>query len=143
MAYWNVSPADKKSIEEHELWQKDDLVIRRITGWRSGNWYVTTSDEKEPEFEKVATPFGTLDKDSVNMNDCCENNIEDVEMLETWDGWYSDVIWPDDMDDEERERLEQLWDDDSYSAWEEDGWINYETEMWVWGDLDVTPEDNE
>lgn len=141
MAGWNVSPKDKKSIEEHELWQKDDMVIRRITGWRSGQWYVTTTDDNPPEFNKVQTPFGASDYDSVNMNECCENNIEDVEMLETWDGWYSDIIWPDDMEEDERERIEALMEEDWYDGLEGDGWINYETEMWVWGDLEVTKDD--
>ena len=38
----------KKSVEEHELWQKDDMGIRRITGWRGGTWYVVTSDDNPP-----------------------------------------------------------------------------------------------
>lgn len=137
MAQWKVSPADKKSIEEHELWEKDGIAIRRITGWRSGTWIVTTSDNNPPEFERTNVPFGSPDEDSIDMNYCCDNNIEEVEMEETWDGWYSNVVWPDDMDDEEIERLEELWDEDEYSAWEEDGWIQTDTEMWVWGDLNI------
>ena len=142
MANWNVEPKYKKSIEEHELWQKDDMVIRRITSWRGGTWYVVTSDDNPPEFNKVQTPFGSSDEDSVNMYDCCENNIEDVEMLETWDGWYSDIIWPDDMEEDERERIEALMQTDWYEGLEGDGWINYETEMWVWGDLEITKDES-
>lgn len=142
MTWWKVSTATKKSIEEHEMWQKDDLVIRRITGWRSGTFNVQTSDDNPPEFELVSVPFGSSDKDAVDMYDCCENNIEDSELEETSDGWYSDIIWPDDMDEDERERLEEMWDEDAYSAWEEDGWVNYETQMWFWGDLDIEKDDN-
>ncbi len=137
MTIWKVSPANKKSIEEHELWEKDGTAIRRITGWRSGTWIVTTSDDQEPQFERTSVPFGSPDADSVDMNCACDNNIEEVEMEETWDGWYGDVVWPDDMSDEERERLENLWEEDSYSSWEEDGWVQTDTEMWVWGDLDI------
>lgn len=137
MAQWKVSPANKKSIEEHELWEKDGMAIRRITGWRGGTWIVTTSDDIEPEFERTNVPFGSLDEDSVDMNCCCDNNIEECEIEETFDGWYGDVIWPDDMDDDERERLEELWEEDDYSGWEGDGWIHTDTEMWVWGDLTI------
>ena len=34
MTWWKVKTLDKKSVEEHEFWQKDDMVIRRITGFR-------------------------------------------------------------------------------------------------------------
>ena len=120
MTQWKVSPVDKKSIEEHEIWEKDGVAIRRITGFRSGSWIVTTSDDQEPEFELQAVPLGSPDKDSVDFNNACDNNIEDVELEEVNDGWYDDVIWPDDMDDNERDRLADLWEEDSYSAWEED-----------------------
>ena len=137
MTQWKVSPVDKKSIEEHEIWEKDGVAIRRITGFRSGSWIVTTSDDQEPEFELQAVPFGSPDKDSVDFNNACDNNIEDVELEEVNDGWYDDIIWPDDMDDDERDRLADLWEEDSYSAWEEDGWINTDTSMWVWGELEI------
>ena len=140
MAQWTVSPAEKKSIEEHEMWQKGDMVIRRVTGWRWGTWTVTTSDDEPPQFELEAVPFGSPDKDSVDMNNCFCNNIEDAVMEETSDGWYENIIWPDDMDEEEQERLEQLWEEDAYVAWEEEGWDNYETQMWVWGKLSVEQE---
>lgn len=137
MAQWKVTPKDKKSVEEHELWEKDGTAIRRITGWRSGTWIVTTSDDNEPQFERTNVPFGSPDEDSIDMNFCSGDNIEDCEMEETWDGWYSDVIWPDDMENEERERLEELWEEDSYEAWQEEGWQQTDTEMWVWGDLNI------
>ena len=135
MAYWTVSTKDKKSVEEHELWQKDDMVIRRISGFRWGTWTVETSDDKPPVFEQLDGPSG----DAVNMYDYFEDNIENIELEMLDDGWYGDVIWPDDMSDEERERLEELWEEDGYSGWEEDGWINYETECWASGPLEVEP----
>jgi len=53
------------------------------------------------------------------------------------DGWYGDVRYPDDMDEEEQERLEELWDEDAYSAWEEEGWVQTDTECWAWGEFDI------
>ncbi len=139
MATWTVSTADKKSVEEHELWSKDGQTIRRVTGFRWGTWTVTTSDDNPPEFELKQTPGGNDDYDSIDMNDCSENNIEDVELDNLDDGWYGDVTYPDDMDEDEQERLDELWEEDSYSAWEGDGWVNYETEVWVWGELNIEP----
>jgi len=139
MKQWKVTPVDKKSIEEHELWEKDGMAIRRIRSFRNGTWIVTTDNDQEPNFEFQAVPFGSPDKDSVDMNSAIDNNIEDVELDEVVDSWYEDVIWPDDMDDEEKERLSDLWDEGEYIAWEDDGWSNTDTQMWVWGDLNVVP----
>ena len=143
MAWWKVSTATKKSIEEHEMWQKGDMVIRRITGWRSGTFNVQTTDDNPPNFELVSVPCGNADDDAVDMYDCCENNIESSELEETSDGWYANIIWPDDLDDDEDEqdRLIELWDEESYDGWEEDGWVNYETQMWFWGDLEITKDE--
>ena len=139
MATWNVETINKKSVEEHELWQKDDMVIRRITGWRWGSWTVTTSDDNLPEFAFDSGPGG----DACNISEEWPDNVEDVEMDSMDDGWYSDIIFPDDMSEEEQERLEELWDEEFYDGWEEDGWVNYDTECWVWNDLKVEKIDGE
>jgi len=139
MATWNVETLNKKSVEEHELWQKDDMVIRRITGWRWGSWTVTTSDDNPPAFAFDSGPGG----DACNISEEWPDNVEDVEMDSMDDGWYGDIIFPDDMSEEEQERLEELWDEEFYDGWEEDGWVNYDTECWVWNDLKVEKIDGE
>lgn len=135
MALWTVKTEDKKCVEEHELWQKDDQVIRRVSGFRWGSWTVETTDNEPPVLHQTDGPSA----DAINMSDYSDENVESIELDSLDDGWYGDVIWPDDMSDEERERLEELWDEDGYDAWEADGWYNYETECWVSGQLDVQP----
>jgi len=136
MTWWNVATADKKSVEEHEFWQKDDLVIRRVTGFRWGVWAVETDGDEPPEFERVAMPTGSSDEDSIEMNSIeYEGELESLD-----DGWYAEIIWPDDMEEAERDRLQALVDDDAY-AWEADGWSNYETEVWFWGPLEITKDE--
>jgi len=133
MATWEVSTTEKKSVEEHELWQKDDMVIRRISGFRWGTWIITTEDDDPPELDQSEGPGA----DSVNMYDCGY----DSELVSLDDGWYGDVIWPDDMSEEERDRLDELWEEEGYSGWEEEGWVQYETECWAAGPLEITKED--
>ena len=133
MTWWTVSTQQKKSVEEHELWQKDDFVIRRITGFRFGTWSVETNDNEPPVLNQDSGPSA----DAINMNEYFDENVESIEMEMLDDGWYADVIWPDDMPEDERERLEELWEEDSYSAWEGEGWVNYETECWATGPLDI------
>ena len=137
MAWWKVKTLDKKSVEEHEFWQKDDMVIRRITGFRWGVWNVETGGDDPPEFERVAMPTGNADEDSIEMNSIdYEGELESLD-----DGWYGDIIWPDDLDEEERERLQELWDEESYDGWEGEGWSQYETEVWFWGPLEITKDE--
>lgn len=135
MANWRVSTVDKKSIEEHEFWEKDGIAIRRITGFRHGSWIAITSDDNEPDFERTSGPFGDSDFNAVDMYNAYGTNLDDVELEEMHDGWYSDVIWPDDLDEEAREALEEAWDEDSYEGWEDLGWVQTDTECWVFCDL--------
>jgi hypothetical protein len=133
MAYWKVSTQDKKSVEEHELWHKDGREIRRVTGFRWGTWTVETEGTTPPEFTLCEVPGGNGAVDSVNMYD----NGYETELESMDDGWYEDVKYPDDMDDEEQERMTQLWNEDYYDGWEGKGWTQTETEAWVWGLLDI------
>lgn len=129
MTYWTVTTEQKKSVEEHELWQKDDMVIRRITGFRWGKFCVTTEDDEPPELDQFDGPGG----DAVNMHDCGY----DTEMESMDDGWYGDVIWPDAMSQEEQDLLEELWEEEYYDGWEGQGWSQYETEVWFSGPLEI------
>lgn len=135
MAWWKVSTVQKKNVYEHELWQKDDMVIRRVTGFRWGTMLIETEDDSPPVLDQTDGPGA----DAVDMYNT-EYNYE-LDMLD--DGWYGDTIWPDDMPDDERERLEELWEEESYSGWEEDGWVQYETECWFHGPLEIVSDANE
>lgn len=137
MSTWNVTTKYKKSVEEHEFWEKDSKTIIRITGYRWGTWTVNTSDDSPPNFVRVRNPLGNDEIDCIDMNNCFENNIEEVEMESLDDGWYSDTIYPDDMDEDESGRMAELWDEDSYEGWENEGWIQTDTECWVHGDLSI------
>lgn len=135
MADWTVSTYYKKSIEEHEHFVKDGMEIIRKTGWRSGSWTVTTSDDNAPEFEFTFVQGGDGKKDSIDMNSCYDNNIEEVQLNETWDGCWEDIEWPEDLDEEERERLESLIEEEGFYAIEENGWSNDDSECYIWGPI--------
>ena len=127
---YTVSTIEKKSVEEHLLWQKGDYVIRVITGFRWGTYYIHS--EEEPELN-IDHQFN-----GVNMND-----VDDSEMEYLDDGWMQQIEFPDDMDDAEKERLELLWDEESFEGFEREGWINYDTEVWFFGPLEILKDDND
>jgi hypothetical protein len=141
MANWTVSTYYKKSIEEHEHFVKDGQKLVYQTGWRGGSWTVTTSDDNPPEFEFVEVPGGDGRRDSIDMYNCCENNIEEVELIETYDGWWAEIEWPDDMDEEEQQRLQEIIDEEGvYSLEDQEDWMHDETEMYIWGPIQIEGE---
>ncbi len=134
---WRVSTYYKKSCEEHELWVKDGMTIRHKVGWRWASFFVETSDDNPPEFDFDYVPGGDGSKDSVDMYNCYGNNIESVELDGMTDGCWEEYDWPEDMDEEEQERLQELIEEHGiYEALEEmEGWTLDETEAWCWGPI--------
>lgn len=144
MATWKVSTHYKKSCEEHEYFVKDGQTIVRVNGFRWATFTVETTDNSPPQFEFDCVPGGDGRQDSVDMYNCAGPNIENVELDMMDDGWYSDIRFPDDMDEEEQERLQELIDEEGvYGALEEiEGWQLDETQAWIWGPILIEDENN-
>ncbi len=140
---WKVSTYYKKSCEEHELYVKDGMTIRRKTGFRWASFYVETNDSKPPEFEFEFVPGGDGKKDSVNMYWLSGPNIESSELESMSDGCWEDWEWPEDMDAEEIERLEELIAEEGvYEVLEDqEGWMLDESEAWCWGPIVIEDAD--
>jgi hypothetical protein len=146
MAKWKISPYYKKSCEEHEHFIKDGLTIIRQTGYRGADFYVETSDDNPPEFEFDFVPGGDGSKDSINMYNCDFNNIESVELDSMWDDYWQEIVYPDEMDEEEQSRLKKLIEEsgDVYHVLEhQEGWSQSETQAWIWGPIQIKNEDSE
>ena len=124
MTTWVLTTVENKNVEEIEFWSKDGQTIKRITGFRWGTVYCESDERPEIDLEN---PDGL----EVFATDY------DFELDNLDDGHYCDVEYPDDMSEEEQERMDELWDEDSYSAWEEEGWSNDDTETWFHGPLNL------
>jgi len=136
LTYWTIKPLDKKSIEEVEHFTKDGMEVVHTTGWRWGEWTVATNDGNPPELEFV--------DGRVDVNNSYGNNIEEIEMVETSDGWLDDTEWPDDIDPDERTKIEEAMDEDGYySALEENDWWHSDTEMYISGPIEITDANGE
>jgi hypothetical protein len=146
MANWKVSPYYKKSCEEHEHYTKDGMTIIRKTGYRGASFFVETSDDETPDFEFTFVPGGDGNQDSIDMYNCIGSNIENVELDSMWDGCWEDIEWPDDMDEDERDRIQSLIDEsgDIYDVLEnQEGWSQSDTEAWIWGPILIEDEAGE
>ena len=98
-----------------------------------------TTDGNPPEFVFQACPGGTEDLDSVDLNSCFGANVDSTELQSLDDGCWREIEWPEDMPEDERERLEALVDEEgTYALEDEEGWILDETEVWVWGPIEIT-----
>ena len=137
MANFNVSTYYKKSCEEHELWTKDGMTLRHKTGFRWANFFVETNDDNPPEFEFDYVPGGDGRKDSIDMYNAYSNNIESIELDSMMDGCWDDIDWPEEMDEDEQERLQELIEEHGiFEALEEmEGWMLDESEAWCWGPI--------
>lgn len=122
MAKWRISNQYKKNAVERQFWVKDGVTVSKDEGYRWGSW-ICESDERpdvdlnNPDGFEVL--FGDYDWELESMDDGC------------WSEW----TFPDDMPEEERERIQALWDNDWYEGMEGDGWINDDTEHWIYGPL--------
>lgn len=139
---WKVSTYYKKSCEEHEHYVKDGMTIIRKTGWRWASFYVETNDGNPPVFEFDYVPGGDGNKDSVDMYWLTGPNIESSELEGMSDGCWEDYEWPEDMEEEEKERLQELIEEHGcYEALEEmEEWMLDETQAWCWGPILIEDE---
>lgn len=128
MAIWKITNKHKKSAVEKQFWVKDNVTVVKEEGFRWGIWSCE-SDEKP-----------NVDLDNPDGYDLMSTDY-DWEMEEMIDGCWVDWTFPDDMDEEEQEHIQALWDEDSFEGMESDGWINDETEHWIQGPIKLTNEE--
>jgi len=123
MAIWRVQNYHKKNAVERQIWIKDDVTVIKEEGFRWGIW--ETESDEQPDVD-LENPDGW------------EPDSDEWEFIEMVDGCWVEWIFPDDMDEEEQERIQALWDEDSFEGMEGDGWVNDETEFWLYGPLELT-----
>lgn len=148
MAIWTVKALYQKSCEQHEYFTHEDYdqPIKVVDGFRSCEYQIETSDENIPEFEFTHVPGGDGLKDSINLNSCSTGNIESSELIEMFDGGcWGEIEFPDDMDEDEQERLREVINEGGSYALEHEGndWSLDETAVWVWGPLEISDDQGE
>lgn len=123
MATWRVEPTYKKSVIERNYLRKGDNTVMIETGWRWGEFLVTTPDDTPPDL-----PAG------IDIMNCGYES----EMIETTDGCWEDRDY-DDCDEETTEWLEEFFDEgNSWLDLEEHGWMQDESEMIIDCDMEIT-----
>jgi len=124
MKTWKLSTASKKNAVEKQFWTKEGVIITREEGYRWGTFYCE-SDE-QPDID--------LDNEDGYL---LTNSEYDWELDCLDDGCWVDWDFPEDMSEEEQERIQELCEEDFIEGLESDGWINDDTEYWFYGPLEL------
>lgn len=119
MTVWSIKPTNKKSIIERQEWIKGEERLICETGWRWGEFLVTTEDDNPPDISSGVDIYN------------CEYESE---LVETSDGCWEEHD-TDECSEETREWLEEFLEDNSIFDLEENGWNPGDCEMIIDSDL--------
>jgi hypothetical protein len=128
MATWKIQNYNKKSAVERQFWYKDGMTIVKEEGYRWGTW--TCESAERPDID-LDNPDGWEQY----------SQDQDWEMEEMYDGCWVDWQFPEDMPEEEQERLQEIWNEEFFEGLENEGWSNDDTEFWIYGPIQLTNED--
>lgn len=128
MATWKIQNYHKKSAVERQFWTKDGITVTKDEGYRWGEW--TCDSDEQPDID-LTNPEGY-------ELTCTEY---DWELDGMDDGCWVEWTFPDDMPEEERERIQALWDENWYEGMEEDGWVTEDSEHWIYGPIKLINKD--
>lgn len=124
---WKLSTSEKKSCVQIEYWTKDGFTAQREIGWR----WCWASYDNEPDLSNY-----NPDKDQIELY-----SLGDVCDMEQSDGCWEEWTWPKELDEDEIERLEDIFNEEYEEGLENEGWELDDTEYWVTGKLNLTKED--
>lgn len=119
---WRLSTMEKKNITQVETWTNGELTATREVGWRWGHWDYETK------------PDLGMYKENEQHDVCDFGEVIDQEQD---DGCWAEWTWPEDMDTEEIERLEEIYNDEGDEGLENEDWIFDDSEIFVTGPLKV------
>ena len=119
---WRVSNREKKNVTQIETCSNGELTATREVGWRWGKWNYDTKPDLSIYKED----------DQHDVNDFGDVTDSDLD-----DGCWAEWTWPADMDTDEIERLEEIYNEEGDEGLENEGWSFDDSETFVTGPLDV------
>jgi hypothetical protein len=129
MATWILKTQHKKSAIEKQHWYKDGKEIIRTEGYRWGTFYCES--DTQPKIDLVNEDGYRIGSDDYEW---------ELEALD--DGCYADWEFPEDMSEEEQEKITEAWEEEFYDGLEELGWSCDDTDYILEGPLELLDEDD-
>lgn len=124
MATWQLSTASKKNAVEKQYWYKEGVTIIREEGYRWGTFYCESDEQPDVDLDN---------EDGYNLT----TSDYDWELDNLDDGCWIEWDFPEDMSEEEQDRIIALCEEDYFEGLESDGWINDDTEYLFHGPLEL------
>lgn len=124
MATWKISNYHKKNAVEVQHWQKDGKHFTYSEGFRWGSF--TCESDTKPEVDL---------KNEHGWEPYAEDVEWDFDLFD--DGCWGEFDFIGEWTDEEKEEIEELWEEEGYSGLEEAGWLNDDTEYFLHGPLQL------
>jgi hypothetical protein len=123
---WKLSTQEKKSCTQIEYFTKGELVAQREIGWR----WCWARYEGKPDLSNYDP-----DKDQIELY-----TLGDILDMGQDDGCWESWTWPDEVDEEEVDRLSEIYEEDGEEGLENEGWSSDDNEYWVSGPLELEQE---
>jgi hypothetical protein len=118
---YKISTVDKKSVIEKNFYEKDGKSFYIEQGYRWG-YFITEDPVDVEELQKK-------DELMIYDYDVIDHSFDD--------GCWIDFNYDDEIDQDERDAIENAWEEDWYEGLEALGWSEDESEVWFHGDLEV------
>lgn len=127
---WKITPEYKKNVTEIEIWKKDDQYLKRVHGWRWGEYTAYEEPDLSDYDPEVGIDVNSLDGDQGDLDD----------------GQYEEWEFPEGMTEEQQQELMDAWEEDWHEGISNLGWEEWETELWFRGPLlveEIADDDDE
>lgn len=126
---WILKPRQKKSVEEHVIFERDNQQLIRIEGYRDAWAFVTSDTDQPPQFD-FSNPDG--------LDVLSHKSYESIQLIDN--GWYVDFQFPNNMSQEEQDLLVNAWDLNYDQGLEQHGWAPLIKQCWFFGELELVHE---
>ena len=130
---YSVQPLYKKCFVESETFiHCDDPEQKMVVNilWRNGCVNVTPQNQEEVDILEAANYAEDGDEFEPYQ-------FEDAEFLSTWDGVSVDIDFVGNQTDEQKESLEEGYDEEGFSFLEEEGYDSDESNVVMHGELEI------
>ena len=134
MSRWLLSNLEKKNVLELEYFKHPKYDKRIVIE----NWWRWATFECESD-EAPDIDLANEDPDGVYVYE----TDYDFSTVGMDDGVSLEIIWPDDMPEEEREHLQEVFDEDGWDGWMDLGIESVDSEVIVFGPLSLEKDNGE
>jgi hypothetical protein len=128
-----LEPEFQKCIIEEETWIKNSIIITRAIGWKFGKIIIDANTENE-----VVNKL----KDRDVWDRICVSDEFEIIDKKLQDSFQDDLSFPDDLPENEANRLNKLFSKKGESVFEEEGYEIQDTKLFFEANIEIKKTDS-